>query len=115
MSTPDPALLDTDVASVLYRARLFRRVVPAGLVGVVADRPLAISVITLGGQCGQSQMVSHQKLDQFGVARPKSNRCDGLAGDRRPAIRVMRAGPGQLADVVEEAGQQQDVGPINLS
>jgi hypothetical protein len=32
VSTPDPALLDTDVASVLYRARLFQRVVPAGLV-----------------------------------------------------------------------------------
>jgi predicted nucleic acid-binding protein len=46
--TPDPALVDTDVASVLYRARLFRRVVPAGLVDAVAGRPLAISVITLG-------------------------------------------------------------------
>src|ERR687891_1790954 len=45
---PDPALADTDVASVLYRARLFRRVVPAGLVDVVADRPLVISVVTLG-------------------------------------------------------------------
>ena len=48
MSTPEPALVDTDVASVLYRARLFQRVVPAGLVGGVANRPLAISVITLG-------------------------------------------------------------------
>jgi predicted nucleic acid-binding protein len=48
VSTPDPALLDTDVASVLYRARLFQRMAPARLVGVVADRPLAISVITLG-------------------------------------------------------------------
>ena len=48
MSTPDPALIDTDVASVLYRARLFKRVVPAGLARVVTDRPLAISVITLG-------------------------------------------------------------------
>jgi hypothetical protein len=46
--TPDPALVDTDVASVLYRARLFRRVVPAGLMDVVADRPLVISVDTLG-------------------------------------------------------------------
>lgn len=48
MSTPDPALVDTDVASVLYRAELFQRMTPAGLVEVVADRPLAISVITLG-------------------------------------------------------------------
>ena len=48
MSTPDPALIDTDVASVLYRARLFQRVAPAGLVGVVVDRALAISAITLG-------------------------------------------------------------------
>jgi predicted nucleic acid-binding protein len=48
VSTPDPALVDTDVASVLYRARLFQRVVPAGLADVVADRPLVISVVTLG-------------------------------------------------------------------
>jgi predicted nucleic acid-binding protein len=48
VSTPDPALLDTDAASVLYRAPLSQRVVPAGLVGVVADRTLAISVTTLG-------------------------------------------------------------------
>jgi predicted nucleic acid-binding protein len=46
--TPDPALIDTDVASVLYRAQLFQRVVSAGLARVVADRPLAISVVTLG-------------------------------------------------------------------
>jgi len=46
--TPDPALIDTDVASILYRARLFRHVMPTGLARVVADRPLAISVITLG-------------------------------------------------------------------
>jgi len=45
VSTPDPALVDTDVASVLYRARLFRRVAPAGRVDVVADRPLVISVV----------------------------------------------------------------------
>jgi hypothetical protein len=31
VSTPDPALVDTDVASLLFRARLFRRVAPAGL------------------------------------------------------------------------------------
>jgi predicted nucleic acid-binding protein len=48
VSAPDPALVDTDVASVLYRARLFRRVVPARLVDVVTDRPLVISVVTLG-------------------------------------------------------------------
>jgi hypothetical protein len=48
VSTPDPALIDTDVASVLYRARLSQRVVPAGLARVVTDRSLAISVITLG-------------------------------------------------------------------
>jgi predicted nucleic acid-binding protein len=48
VSTSDPALVDTDVASVLYRTQLFRRLAPAGLVGVVEDRPLAISAITLG-------------------------------------------------------------------
>ena len=46
--TPDPPLIDTDVASVLYRARLFRHVVPVGLARAVAARPLALSVITLG-------------------------------------------------------------------
>ena len=44
MSTPDPALIDTDVASVLYRGGLFQRVVPGRLVGIVNERPLAISV-----------------------------------------------------------------------
>jgi predicted nucleic acid-binding protein len=48
VSTPDPALIDTDVASVLNRSRLFRRVVPAELAQVIAERSLAISVITLG-------------------------------------------------------------------
>ena len=48
MSTPDPALIDTDVASVLYRARLFQRVVPAGLLRIVTERSLAISAITIG-------------------------------------------------------------------
>jgi len=48
MSTPDPALIDTDVASVLYRSRPFQRVVPAQLAQVVTDRSLAIGVITLG-------------------------------------------------------------------
>jgi predicted nucleic acid-binding protein len=48
VSTPDPALVDTDVASVLYRSRLFQRIVPAELVQIVTDRSLAISVITLG-------------------------------------------------------------------
>ena len=48
MSTPDLALIDTDVASVLYRSGLFQRVMPAELVQAVTDRSLAISVITLG-------------------------------------------------------------------
>jgi tRNA(fMet)-specific endonuclease VapC len=33
---------------VLYRARLLRRLVPTGLVDVVAHRPLVISAVTLG-------------------------------------------------------------------
>jgi predicted nucleic acid-binding protein len=48
VSTPDPALVDTDVASVLYRVRLFRRVVCLPGWWTRAGRPLAISVITLG-------------------------------------------------------------------
>jgi hypothetical protein len=50
VSTPDPALIDTDVASVLYRGSLFERVAPGRLAGVVSDRPLAISVITLAAK-----------------------------------------------------------------
>jgi tetrahydromethanopterin S-methyltransferase subunit F len=35
VSTPDLALIDTDVASVLYRSGLFQRVMPAELVQAV--------------------------------------------------------------------------------
>jgi predicted nucleic acid-binding protein len=48
VSTPDPALLDTDVASVLYRARLFRRVVPAGLVAAIDYGRLRAATEALG-------------------------------------------------------------------
>jgi hypothetical protein len=50
VSTPDPALIDTDVASVLYRSRLFQRVVPAELVQAVSDRrfePLTLHGLAL--------------------------------------------------------------------
>jgi predicted nucleic acid-binding protein len=48
VSTPEPALIDTDVASILNLSRLFQRVVPAELAQVITERSLAISVITLG-------------------------------------------------------------------
>jgi predicted nucleic acid-binding protein len=38
VSTPDPALIDTDVASVLNRSRLFQRVVPAELAQVNTEK-----------------------------------------------------------------------------
>lgn len=43
-----PALVDTDVASALYRERYFDRRVPAALAGALVNRRLAISLITLG-------------------------------------------------------------------
>jgi hypothetical protein len=73
-----------------------------------------IGVIAFGGQCGQSQMVSHQELDQVGIALVKPNRFDGVPGNRRSPIRMMGASPRQLADVMEQTPQQQDVRPINL-
>jgi predicted nucleic acid-binding protein len=43
-----PALVDTDVASTMYRERYFDRRVPAALANALANRGLAISLITLG-------------------------------------------------------------------
>jgi tRNA(fMet)-specific endonuclease VapC len=42
------ALIDTDVASTLYRERYFDRRVPAALASTLASRRLAISLVTLG-------------------------------------------------------------------
>lgn len=44
----EPALVDTDVASAIYRERYFDRRVPGPLAETVANRRLAISLITLG-------------------------------------------------------------------
>ena len=46
---PDaPVLVDTDVASTLCRDRYFDRRVPAPLANLLANRRLAISLVTLG-------------------------------------------------------------------
>jgi predicted nucleic acid-binding protein len=44
---PD-ALVDTDVASTLYRAQLFTERAPAAVVTAIHDRNLFVSVVTLG-------------------------------------------------------------------
>jgi predicted nucleic acid-binding protein len=44
---PD-ALVDTDVASTLYRAQLFTERAPAEVVTAIHDRTLFVSVVTLG-------------------------------------------------------------------
>jgi predicted nucleic acid-binding protein len=44
----EPILVDTDVASALYRERYYGRRVPASLTGILVTRRLAISVISLG-------------------------------------------------------------------
>ena len=55
----------------------------------------------------------HQEVNQLGVRLIEPDRSDGLASDRRSAFRVVYAGTGQLADVMEEAGKQQDVRPLD--
>jgi predicted nucleic acid-binding protein len=48
-SVPEnPAIVDTGVASALYRERYYDRRVPAALAGILGVRQLAISVISLG-------------------------------------------------------------------
>ncbi len=74
-----------------------------------------IGVIPLGGQPGQREVMPHQVLDQLSVALVEPDRLDRFTCDRRAACRVVDTSAGQLADVVEEAGQQQDVGPIDTS
>jgi predicted nucleic acid-binding protein len=44
----EPVLVDTDVASALYQERYYEHRVPAHLARILADRRLAISLITLG-------------------------------------------------------------------
>jgi len=44
----DEALVDTDVASALYRAHFFAGPVPVEVAAVVQDRDLYVSVVTLG-------------------------------------------------------------------
>ena len=72
-------------------------------------------MVPLGGQPGEREMVPHQVLDQLSVGWVEPDRLDRLTGDRRAACGVVDTSAWQLADVVEEAGQQQDVGPINTS
>ena len=55
------------------------------------------------------------RLDQLRVFLVEPDCSDRLASDRRSTICVVHAGTGQLADVVEEAGQQQDVWPLDSS
>jgi tRNA(fMet)-specific endonuclease VapC len=48
MPEPDDALVDTDVASTLYRERLFTERVPGQVALVVRDRRLFVRAVTLG-------------------------------------------------------------------
>jgi predicted nucleic acid-binding protein len=48
MREPDDALVDTDVASTLYRERLFIGRVPNEVVPAIQDRHLFVSAVTLG-------------------------------------------------------------------
>jgi hypothetical protein len=57
----------------------------------------------------------HQAFDQLGVALIEPDRLDRLTCNRRAARGVVDTSVWQLADVVEKAGEQQDVGPIDTS
>ena len=72
-----------------------------------------IGMITFGSQGSEGEVMPHQELDQLRVCLVEPDRSDCLASDRRSTICVVHAGTGQLADVVEEAGQQQDVRPLD--
>ena len=72
-----------------------------------------VAVVPLGGQQREGQVLADQPLDQTGVARTHPHRQHRLAGDRRADRGVLVARPGQLADVVEERGQEQQIGTVD--
>ena len=63
-------------------------------------------MVALGGSPA-SVVMSHQVLDQLSVGLVEPDRLDRFTGDRRAACSVVDASARQLADVVEETGQQQ--------
>ena len=66
-------------------------------------------MVALGGQSGEREVMPHQVLDQLSVCLVEPDRLDRFTGDRRAACGVVDTRARQLADVVEEAGQQQNV------
>ena len=69
----------------------------------------------LVASCGQGEVLADQQLDQVGVGLVRA-RClrPPSPGDRRADRGVVGAAARDLADVVEQAGQQQQVGPLDL-
>ena len=67
-----------------------------------------IGVVAAGGELDQCEVLPDEQLDEIGSPSPVSPICcDQLPGDRSPDRRVVDSAVGALADVMEQAGQQQ--------
>ncbi len=73
-----------------------------------------IGVVSTGRQLGQGQMMADQPLDQSDVRLVQAHRLRHPSGDGGADLGVVHAGAGHLADVVQQAGQQQEVGSLDL-
>ncbi len=71
-------------------------------------------MVAFGGEGGQREVLAYEQLHQIGVGGVEPDRQHGLPGDRRADVGVVHADPRQLADVVEQAAEQQDVGSVDL-
>ncbi len=72
-----------------------------------------VGMITAGGQLGQGQVLPDQQFHQRRVGLGEPHRGHGLPGDRRADRRMIMVGAGQLADVVEQTAEQQQVRPLH--
>ena len=71
-------------------------------------------MVPLRREQGEREVLAHQVLHQVGIALGQPDGQHHLAGDGRSDRGVPAAGARQLADVVEQRGQQQQVGPLDL-
>ena len=76
---------------------------------------LGVGVVAPGRQLGQRQVLADQQGDEVGVLAAQPDPVDRRPGDRaRPTAGCCGAGTGQLADVVQQGGEQQQVRPVDL-
>jgi hypothetical protein len=70
--------------------------------------------VTPGGQVDEGQVLAHEDLDLFAVGGRQAHPLHLGPGQGRAGDRVV-GDPGELADVVEQGRQQQQVGPVNVA